>query len=73
MRAANVDLRPFAGVPFAPSNTFATTLAPSRTTGMLSATIERYPEAPLPQPEPVATSAYATARPLSLAQLLSSR
>jgi hypothetical protein len=75
MREENIDLRPFKGVPFAPSNTFATTMAPSRQTGMLSATMSRFPSEPFGDTQPTSPRASmpSTPRPLSLATILASR
>jgi hypothetical protein len=76
MREENVDLRPFKGVPFVPSNTFATTMAPSRKTGTLSAKMSSFPAAApamATQPASAFPSMPATARPLSLATVLASR
>ena len=68
MRDANVDKRPFAGMPYAPSNTFVTTGKLGGTTGTFSATItdptETAPKPVVPEMAP---------RKITLAQLLASR
>lgn len=69
MRSSNVDTRPFAGAPYAPSNTFVST-------GRMQSSLTSYPALtafPSETPDVQPRAPHPSAKVMSLAQLLASR